>query len=84
MRVDVHIERLVLTGVPVGRDEVVVLRRRLGAELGGLLAGAGDEHLASAGVTVPLLRAVMPAPPPSDAGAWGERIAGAVHQVVLP
>lgn len=84
MRIEVHVERLVLAGVPVDRHQVGVLRRRLEAELERLLAEAPEERLASAGGAVPQLRAAMPAPPATDAGAWGERIAGAVHQAVLP
>lgn len=84
MRIDVHVERLVLSGVPVGPDQVGELRLRLEAELARVLAGPDRAGLVTSGGATPVLRAAMAAPPASDARGWGEGIAGAVKQVVIP
>jgi len=81
--INVRIERLVLDGVPVTGQQVPSLRRALAAELGRLLADTyGDAGITLSGGSVPVLRTPMTAPASAGAGAWGETIAAAVHQVM--
>jgi hypothetical protein len=84
MRINVHIEHMVLDGVPVARYQAPRLQRALEAELRRLLAGEPESVVPPAGAAVPVLRAAMTAAGPGDADDWGQRIAGAVRGAMLP
>lgn len=84
MRINVHIERVVLDGVPVGRYQAPALRHALEAKLRLLLAGVPERTVSSSGISVPVLRTPMPAAGSGDAAGWGEGIAAAVGGAMLP
>ena len=78
MNVDLHIERLVLDGVPLNRRQSVALKDALECELSRLLEHRG---LASvAGISVPQLPvADIQLPPGSPPVQWGRQIARSLH-----
>ena len=81
MRVNVHVERLVLDGLPVGSGEVPALQQALEMELAVLFTGDAETPLPPGGA-VPRLRAEMAAAAPGDPHGWGRGVAGAVHRVI--
>lgn len=78
MNVDLHIERLVLDGVPLNRRQSAALKDALECELSRLLEHRG---LASvAGISVPQLRvADIQLPRGSPPAQWGRQIARSLH-----
>jgi hypothetical protein len=85
MNITVHIERLVLDGVPVAPADRPVLQAALEAELGRLLAAGGPGLAGWSSSATPLL-AAEPLRLPADGapGRLGEAIATAVHAAVRP
>lgn len=80
MKIVLHIDRLVLDGLPVGGADSPRLRRALTRELSRLLADGGVAHGLAGGVAVPR----MAAPRLTMAGrekpdALGRKIAHAVY-----
>ena len=84
MRINIHIERVTLDGVPIARHQTPALRQAVEAELHRLLTGVREGVLPSSGAAVPVLRTPMRAAGAGDAHGWGEGIAGAVGAVMLP
>jgi hypothetical protein len=79
MAVTVHIERLVVEGVRLGRHEAGLFRAAVEAELGRLLAG-GDYADRAASVAVPAVRGEGVAWSRSERSeALGERVGRAVY-----
>jgi hypothetical protein len=81
MTVHVHIERLVLDGVPVQPGGLGPLRDALQAELGRLLGTGPLPAALLAGGAVPALaaRQVVAAPADGSPPSWGVHIARAVY-----
>ncbi len=84
MRINIHIERVTLDGVPVARHQTPALRHAMEAELHHLVTAAPEGARPSSGVAVPVLRTPMRAAGAGDAHGWGEGIAGAIRAVMLP
>jgi len=81
MKIVVHIERLVLEGIPASGSEARMLQRSLEAELTRLISWTGRDHPWRQSAAVPSLRggeAVLS--PGLSAAVKGKRIAGAVHR----
>jgi hypothetical protein len=80
MDIHIHIERLVLDGLPVERRQRGVVQSALEAELARLLAGGGLSESLSAGVALPVLRAGhIQLAVPHDPAQIGGQIASAVY-----
>jgi hypothetical protein len=83
MKIDMHIERLILEGLPVTSVEVERLQRTLQHELARLLATSGLLPQLQHGATLPRVRAgnvqFGKAPHPA---ALGQSIARAVHESI--
>lgn len=84
MKINIHIERVTLDGVPVARHQTPAVRHAMETELHRLVTAVPEGALPSSGVAVPVLRTPMRAAGSGDADAWGEGIAGAVRAVILP
>jgi hypothetical protein len=83
MRVDLHIERLVLEGFPVGRREGDLVAKVLQAELVRLFAEHAIPTSLLAGSAVPVLRAdTVQFGPPVTPQPLGRQIARAVHGTI--
>ena len=79
MNVDLHIERLVLNGLPLNRQQSAVLQDALERELGRLLEHRGFDTAASVAVShLPV--ADIQLPPGSPPAQWGRQIARALHR----
>jgi hypothetical protein len=80
MNIELHIERLVLDGLPVGAGQGAAIQAAVEAELARLLASGELSPVLLAGGAVPMLHAggiqVAGAVQP---GPLGTQIAGAVH-----
>ena len=80
MKINVHIERLILDGLPVRDDQAPSVRAAVESELTRLIAAGGLSHEARSGGAVPALRGgniqVDKAGPPAG---LGKQIAGAVY-----
>ena len=81
MRINLHIERLVLEGLPVTSSEGAQVRAAVEKELASLLAAHGLSHDLREGVAVPRVRAggiqIGKESPPA---LLGQSIARAVHE----
>lgn len=81
MNINVHIERLILDGLPITADQRPVVQAALEAEFTRLLVADGLGPGILYGGSLPKL-AVAPVylPGQPDAGALGRQIASTVHQ----
>lgn len=80
MKIEVHIERLILDGLSVTAAERAQVHAAITAELAGRLAGGGIAESLRGGGAVPQLRAPPVALGPHDrADAIGRQIAFSVH-----
>jgi hypothetical protein len=80
MRIHVHIERLVLDGIPAEAGQVPRLRAAVEAELGRLLAEQAVPRLLLHGGAVARLSApTFEMAPSSSPAGLGSQVAGAVH-----
>lgn len=85
MALHLHIERLVLDGLPMGPRERRELEATLGAELGRLLAGGALHPELAAGGAVPALRVPDVALAPGASGAAvGHGLAASIHAGLAP
>ncbi|HEX4953037.1 MAG TPA: hypothetical protein VF017_06555 [Thermoanaerobaculia bacterium] len=85
MSVHLHIERLVLDGLPLGPRERRELEAALGAELGRLLAQGPLHPELAAGQAVPSLRAPdLPMPQNQGPTALGQGLARSIHGGLAP
>jgi hypothetical protein len=87
MRITIHIERLVLDGVPVAAHQLGVLQQALETQLAALLspsAGGSPWGPVAPGGGQRVLRTQAALGPGADAGAWGEGIAAAVGGAIMP
>jgi hypothetical protein len=76
----VHIERLVIEGMPVSPGERPLIQAALEAELADRLAAGSLEPAMLAGSAIPRLAAgTIHLPPQPEAAALGRQIAGAIH-----
>jgi hypothetical protein len=81
MKINVHIERLVLEGLPVSISQTPQIRFAIQMELVRLLASAGVSDELRGGIAVPRVRAGAIQLGPRDQPAnLGHSIAQAVHQ----
>jgi hypothetical protein len=81
MKINLHIERLVLDGLPVGSHQGALIQSAIEAELARLLAGNGLEpELVSGGALGSLRAGGIRLEQDSTAPQLGEQIAGAVHR----
>lgn len=80
MDIRVHIERLVIEGLPVPPSQRPLIQAALEAELADKLAASGPEPGLLAGGTIPRLAAgAIHLSPQPGAAALGRQIAGAIH-----
>lgn len=80
MRIDVHIERLVLEGLPVESRDAGAIRAAVEGELATLLAERGlARDLASAGAIPRVSAPRIHLASPTDPATLGRRIARSVH-----
>ena len=80
MDIRVHIERLVIEGLPIPSGQRPLIRAALEAELSDRLAAGGPEPGVPAERAIPRLAAgAIHLPPQPEAAALGRQIAGAIH-----
>ena len=80
MEIRVHIERLVIEGLPVPPGQRPLIRAALEAELADKLAASGPGPAMLADGTIPRLAAgTIHLGPQPGAAALGRQIAGAIH-----
>ena len=80
MDIRVHIDRLVIEGVPVPPGERPLIQAALEAELADRLAASGLPPGILTGDAIPRLAAgAIHLPPQPGAAALGRQIAGAIH-----
>lgn len=80
MKINVHIERIVLDGLPVDRHSAPMIQEAVQAEMTRLFADNGaSQSLLSGGVVPSLRTAPIQITPQSNPNALGHRIANAVH-----
>jgi hypothetical protein len=82
MKLDLHIERLVIDGSPLGPGQEAVLERAVAEELRGLLLAGGIDRLgglAEGGARPALTGGSVDWRPASGAGGLGRAIARAAH-----
>ncbi len=80
MNIRVHIERLVIEGLPVPPSQRPLIKAALEAELMARLTASGTSAGMVAGGAIPRLTAgTIHVPPRPGAAALGRQIAGAVH-----
>ena len=82
MIVNLHIEHLVIDGLPVGSHEAPLVRIALSAELGRLIADGGLARGLAHRQFDPFVRTDPIAQPSRHAGRLGEQIGQAVHGVI--
>jgi hypothetical protein len=81
MKIQVHIERLVLEGLPVSGSQGPQIRSALQKELMRLLSAGGLSDELRGGMAVPSIRVgVIPFGPENQGAKLGRRIARAVHE----
>jgi len=81
MNIELHIDRLVLDGLPMSAAQARVLRATLETQLASLLAAAPPTP--GHGYAVPVLRAA-PIKPAHAAAPTGRDIARSVHAALVP
>ena len=80
MKIELHIERLVLDGLPVSRLHAPLVRAAVERELTGLLTSGGLSHELRSGGAVPSMRAGnIQVEEGSQPGKLGQQIARAVY-----
>jgi hypothetical protein len=79
VKIDVHIERLVLEGLPISAGEGAVLKEAIQRELARALAAGGLSHELRAGGAFPRMRAPG-ARLSSEPRAVGERVARSIYR----
>lgn len=80
MRINVHIERLVLEGLPATAHQAAEIQRAVETELAGLLARGGLSRELRGGIAVPRVRAgILQLGPDNRPAQLGRGIARAVH-----
>ncbi|MDR3415532.1 MAG: hypothetical protein P4L83_05025 [Nevskia sp.] len=85
MKIDLHIERLVVDGLELSSAEARRLRRSVERELARLLTDGGLAQSLARGAAVPRLQApAIALPPRATPEATGGRIAAAVHSSLAP
>lgn len=83
MKLQIHIERLVLEGLPLGSHDKLPVQGEVQAELTRLLTEAGLAHELQTGGAIPRLQAAGIAMTRRDKPAeLGRRIAGAIHSAI--
>ena len=83
MKIHVHIERLVLDSLPVGRGDGRVIDAAVRRELGTLLAGSGLSREFRQGTAIPVLRAgALRFQPGARPAALGRAVAQEVHRAI--
>lgn len=80
MNINVHIERLIVDGLPVSPDQRPLVQAAMSAELGRLLSARGLGPQVSFGGAMPRVDAGTVRPPSADPSTLGQQIASAVHQ----
>ena len=78
MKIDLHIERLILDGLPLNRREGAVLQNALERELAQLL-GQGGIHRLTGGAVPQLPVPAIQLSPGGQPAQWGRQIARALH-----
>lgn len=81
MNVNLHIERLVLDGLPHGVDGNAV-RAELESRLADLLAQGATQGAWTQGTAVPALRGATVAPPSTRSEGFGEAVAKSVYGAI--
>jgi hypothetical protein len=80
MKINVHIDRIVLDGLPVDRHSSPLIQEAVQAELTRLFADNGaSQSLLSGGVVPSLRTAPIQITPQSNPNALGHLIANAIH-----
>ena len=80
MNINLHIERLVLEGIPLAGDDVRRVQAAIEAELTKLVAGSGDGGAGLAGRDVEYVRGSdIRMAADEDPGVGGQNIAGALY-----
>ena len=79
MTIKVHIDRLVLEGMPMGRDDEAVVKRAMEEELGRLLSQGGLSAELASGGSYPVVDGKDMNKTGSGAGETGKGIARAVY-----
>lgn len=79
MNVRLHIERLVLDGLPLAPDGGADLQAAMEAELGRLIATAGLTEALRGGAAIARTRGAAVEAADADAGEWGRRLARATY-----
>jgi len=83
MKLQIHIERLVLEGLPLGSADKLPVQGAVLAELMRLLTQAGLAHALQTGGAVPSLQGAEITMTRRDKPAeLGKRIAGAIHSAI--
>jgi len=82
MIVNLHIDRLVIDGLPIGSHDAPIIKAAVSAELTRLLGEDGLTDDPGRSRFDPLLRSEPIARPARDAGNLGTQIGQAVHGVI--
>ncbi|TMJ15757.1 MAG: hypothetical protein E6G94_06095 [Alphaproteobacteria bacterium] len=82
MSINLHIEKLVLEGLPVGTHEGPLVQTAVEAELARLLATSGVQPGAFRSASAPLVRAEPILTPGADGGRLGTQIGNAIFQEI--
>jgi hypothetical protein len=83
VKVSVHIERLILEGLPVSRIQGGQVQASLKRELGRLLATRGLAHELRGGMALPSVSAAgIEFPPESHPAGLGRQVARVVHGAI--
>jgi hypothetical protein len=80
--VNLHIELLVLEGLPIGTHEAPLVQAAIEAELTRLITAQGVAQGRPSGSTVPLVRADAMATPASGGAALGTQIAQSIFREI--
>ena len=78
MKIDLHIERLILDGLPLNQREGAVLQNALERELAQLLGRGGIDELTGSALPQLPISAIQLSPAGQPA-QWGRQIARALH-----
>ena len=82
MNITLHIERLILDGLPMAGDDAAMVEGSIRQELTRLLTEGGISPELLAGGATPSLPAQHIAQPAPQAGSLGQQIAGAAYRGV--
>ena len=80
MKIHVHIDRLVLDGLPIHGHSAPIIREAVEAELGRLLMESRPESAAAGGAAIANVRTpAIHIPPTAAPGPIGRSVAQAIH-----